>query len=150
MSATNKCVPPTAATHDEPSKRHDASLERRPREVYRAATRGIDPTTAGRLRKARHNALAQQSRSVHTASRWLVSTGAFAVLALAALMMRQPASRSPDRQLPRAAMISEAPADSDNEFPPDADTAAPGLYQHMDCYGWLASSQGPDSAPTNR
>ena len=149
MNAPNQGLPPTRTKPDEPSNVSDASLEQRAREVYLAAARGIDPVTAGRLRAARRSALAQPGGSVHGASRWLVPTGAFAVLALTALMMWQPASRPPPRQLPHTA-VSEAPADTDNELPPDADKADPSLYQNMDFYGWLASSQSPDSSPTNR
>lgn len=150
MNTPNQGMPPTRTTHDEPSKLCDAALARHARAVYREASRRIDPATAGRLRAARRNALAQPGRSVHGASRWLVPAGAFAVLALAALMVWQPASRAPSLPLPRTDTVSEAPVDTDSELPPDADKADPSLYQNMDFYGWLASSESPHNPPTNR
>lgn len=150
MKAPKPGMPPTGTTHDEPSKLSESLLAQRGRRVYRAAAARVDPATAVRLRAARRNALVQPGRAARGTSRWLVPAGAFAALALAALMMWQPASRSPTLPLPRAAQVSQASTDIDNELPPDADAADPSLYQNMDFYGWLASSQNPESAPTNR
>jgi hypothetical protein len=67
----------------------------------------------------------------------LLPAGAFAVLALATLMIWQPL-RHAGSAPPQA--ISATPADADNDLPPDADSADPQLYQNLDFYGWLAAN----------
>jgi hypothetical protein len=68
----------------------------------------------------------------------LLPAGAFAVLALATLMIWQPL-RHADSAPPRAASALPA-TDADADLPPDADSADPQLYQNLDFYGWLAAN----------
>jgi len=69
--------------------------------------------------------------------------GAFAAIALAALMVWQPHRGTPAQAIPAVAGTSVAQDDSD--LPPDADSADPNLYQNLDFYGWLAANDS--SAP---
>lgn len=112
-------------------------LAHRARALYLDASRQLDPAAADRLRAARRQALAA-GRPAPWASRLLLPAGAFAVLALATLMVWQPL-RHADSAPTHAA--SAAPSnDADNELPPDADSADPQLYQNLDFYGWLAAN----------
>ncbi|HET6804037.1 MAG TPA: hypothetical protein VFH59_01165 [Frateuria sp.] len=120
--------------------RHDpGKLARRARALYLDASRQLDPATAGRLRAARRQALdATRPMPARLAPRLLLPAGAFAVLALATLMIWQPqrnADHAPARALPAATA-----ADADTDLPPDADSADPQLYQNLDFYGWLAAN----------
>jgi hypothetical protein len=119
-------------------------LARRARALYLDASRGLEPATADRLRAARRRALAA-ARPAHTrlAPRMLLPVGAFAVLALATLMIWQPL-RHADQAPTHAAAASPA-TDTDNDLPPDADSADPQLYQNRDIYGWLAANDRPQT-----
>jgi hypothetical protein len=111
----------------------------RARALYQEASRQIDPATAGRLRAARRRALeAAQPTPARLAPRLLLPAGAFAVLALATLMIWQP-SHHTDHAPSRAATAIPA-TDADSDLPPDADSADPQLYQNLDFYGWLAAN----------
>ncbi len=126
---------------------HDRPLEQRARELYHEAARRIDPATIAQLRIARREAMQRARSPVHHGVRWLIPTGAFAVIALAAMMVWQPL---PTRHAPVAAplqAVNDTSADLDNELPPDADKTDPNLYQNLDFYGWLAAN---DIRPTNR
>jgi hypothetical protein len=129
------------------NKRPDKHLEQRARELYREAAQRIDPVTAGRLRAARRQALAVAKVPRHHPVRWLIPTGAFAVIALAALMMWQPLPRHPAMPSNHLASSPDAGADLDNDLPPDADQTDPNLYQNLDFYGWLAAN---NSHPATR
>lgn len=134
-----------------PDALSDAQLEQRARALYREASQRLDPATAGRLRAARRQALGAAHAPPRHVARWLVPTGAFAVLALAALMMWQPPahapSAAPDPSMQTAAAGVSAGPQADNVLPPDADKVDPSLYQNLDFYGWLAAN---DSQPTDR
>ncbi|MBP1475560.1 hypothetical protein J7I44_14695 [Frateuria sp. MAH-13] len=114
-------------------------LAQRARALYLDASRQLDPATSGRLRAARRQALeAAQPASARVASRLLLPAGAFAVLALATLMIWQPlrhADHAPAHAVPAAST-----ADTDTDLPPDADSADPQLYQNLDFYDWLAAN----------
>lgn len=127
-----------------PGDLSDQRLQQRARELYREAGRRLDPATAGRLRAARRQALATAGRPSHPVSRWLIPSGAVAVIALASLMLWQPLPQGSGR--PAAATVDTA-TDLDNELPPDADKTDPVLYQNLDFYTWLASA---DHHPTTR
>lgn len=116
----------------------DKQFEQRARALYQEATQSLDPVTAGRLRAARRTALqaATASASPHHRARVLLPVGALAAVALAALMIWQPAPRPADGKQPIAAVVEQ-----DNEYlPPGADKADPGLYQNLDFYSWLAAN----------
>ena len=140
----------TSSDKNRPDNRHDKPFEQRARELYQEAAQRIDPVTASRLRAARREALATaQAPQRHTA-RWLIPTGAFAAIALAALMVWQPL---PHRGAAASSQTINAPeqsAELDNELPPDADKTDPNLYQNLDFYGWLAANNSPNSQPANR
>lgn len=109
----------------------DRELERRARDLYLRASRDVDSATAGRLRAARRTALAAPHESA--ARRFVLPAGAFAVIALASLMMWQPGnSPSPPPVMTQTA--DSGPAD----LPPDADSADPALYKDLQFYSWLA------------
>ncbi|KRE90960.1 hypothetical protein ASG87_02165 [Frateuria sp. Soil773] len=116
-------------------------LEKRARGLYLEAARRLDPATAGRLRAARRTAL-EAPKAAPRAGRLLLPAGAFAVIALATLMVWQPLHRG-DTVPPHAASVA-LPAGDDNDVPPDADSTDPNLYQNLDFYGWLAAN---DSTP---
>ena len=118
---------------------HDRELERRARDLFLRASRDVDPAMAGRLRAARRTALSGPHAS--TARRMLLPAGAFAVIALATLMVWQPGV-SPSA--PPA--ISQADTDP-NDLPPDADSADPALYKDLQFYSWLAYN---DTQPSSR
>lgn len=130
--------------HSSDGSRPDQPFEQRARELWRAAAQRIDPATAGRLRAARRKALEPSRASTHTI-RWLIPTGAFAVIALAAMMVWQPLPRHHIATATQAAHAND-PADLDNDLPPDADKTDPNLYQNLDFYGWLASTSSPAAA----
>src|ERR1700758_5051402 len=71
----------------------DKQFEQRLRACYQEATQNIDPVTAGRLRAARRTAreAAAVNASPHHRARVLLPVGALAAVALAALMIWQPA-----------------------------------------------------------
>jgi hypothetical protein len=126
----------------------DERIERRARALYRQASQQLDPAIAGRLRAARREAL-QPARSPHRVARLLLPAGAFAVIALAALMVWQPHRGAPAPTVPAAAVATAPGATQDDgELPPDADSADPNLYQNLDFYGWLAANDS--AAPTRR
>jgi ferric-dicitrate binding protein FerR (iron transport regulator) len=118
----------------------DKQFEKRARALYQEATQSVDPVTAGRLRAARRTALqaATAPTTSHHRARVLLPVGALAAMALAALMIWQPTPQphADGNQQGAVAGISE----QDNELPPGADSADPGLYQNLDFYGWLAAS----------
>ncbi|URL59368.1 hypothetical protein IM816_04455 [Luteibacter flocculans] len=118
---------------------HDQEFERRARDLYLRASRDVDPAIAGRLRAARRTALAKpQTSATH---RLLLPTGAFAVLALAALMAWRPGVA------PSAPPAVTQMADADpNDLPPDADSADPALYKDLQFYSWLAYADTPNSS----
>lgn len=113
-------------------------LARRARALYLDASRRLDPALADRLRAARRQALAATPAPARLAPRLLLPAGAFAVLALATLVIWQPL-RHADPPPTRAAATAPA-AEADNDLPPDADSADPQLYQNMEFYGWLAAN----------
>ncbi len=117
----------------------DKQFEQRARALYHEATQRVDPVTAGRLRAARRTALqAAAQASPHRRARVLLPVGALAAMALAALMIWQPTPRSNAHGDTPGAM--SAVAEPDNELPPGADSADPGLYQNLDFYSWLAAN----------
>ena len=142
---------PDHRTEHSPMKRSDPpthrQLEQRARELYRAACQHIDPTTAAQLRAARRQALAAAQLPQHRVARWLIPTGAFAVLTLAALMVWQPTPHGPAASSNLPTQRIDSSADLDNELPPDADKIDLNLYQNLDFYGWLAAN---DSQPAHR
>lgn len=118
---------------------HDRELERRARDLYLRASRDVDPAVAGRLRAARRTALAQPAES--PVRRMMLPAGAFAVLALATLMVWQPGVT------PSAPPAVRQAADADpNDLPPDADVADPALYKDLQFYSWLAYNDTPSSS----
>jgi hypothetical protein len=126
----------------EPGPQHP--LERRSRELFREAARHIDPATAGRLRAARRQALDAARAPARSNARWLLPAGAFAVIALAAMMVWQPV---PHQAAPARPSASAGNEQLDSDLPPDADKVDPNLYQNLDFYGWLAAN---DRKPLNR
>jgi hypothetical protein len=121
----------------------DEHFEQRARELWREAAQRIDPATAGRLRAARRQALETAKAPAHRAVRWLIPTGAFAAIALAAMMVWQPL---PQHHATSAMHASGTIDDLDSELPPDADKTDPNLYQNLDFYGWLASTSSHTAA----
>ena len=122
-----------------PDKPDPDDLARRARALYLDASRQLDPATAGRLRAARREALeAARPAPARRVPRLLLPAGAFAVLALATLMIWQPLrnmDHAPSRAVPATVSV-----DTDSDLPPDADSADPQLYQNLDFYGWLAAN----------
>jgi hypothetical protein len=117
---------------------HDHELERRARELYLRASRDVDPVTAGRLRAARRTALAGPT-SHSAARRILIPASAFAVVALASLMVWQPLG-GPTADAP--ATVQTVDVSDPNDLPPDADVTDPSLYQDLQFYSWLAYNDG--------
>jgi hypothetical protein len=112
----------------------DHELGRRARDLYLRASRDVDPATAGRLRAARRTALAGPA-SHSAARRLLIPASAFAVVALATLMVWQPlGSHAPAP----AAVVQGTEATDPTDLPPDADITDPSLYQDLQFYSWLA------------
>jgi hypothetical protein len=130
-----------------PDNRPDKPFEQRARELYLEAAQRIDPATTGRLRAARRQALTAAQAPRHHTARWLIPTGAFAAIALAALMVWQPLPHRAPSPTTQVANATDATPDLDNELPPDADKTDPNLYQNLDFYGWLAAN---NSQPANR
>lgn len=114
-------------------------IARRARELFQRASHELDPTIAGRLRAARREAL-QRPAPTPLANRLLLPAGAFAMLALATLLVWQPHQRAPESALPSSTTAATS-IDIESELPPDADSADPNLYQNLDFYGWLADNQ---------
>jgi hypothetical protein len=131
-------------THRPDGEHADAQFGRRARQLYQEASHRIDPATAGRLRAARRQALAAARQPRYRAARWLVPTGAFAVIALATLMIWQPASHRSIAPAIQAGANDNA--DADNDLPPDADRTDPNLYQNLDFYDWLAANNSQPTA----
>ncbi|MGH8157199.1 MAG: hypothetical protein ACREPQ_03715 [Rhodanobacter sp.] len=140
----------TSSDKNRPDNRHNKPFERRARELYHEAAQRIDPTTAGHLRTARRKALAVAQTPQHHTARWLIPTGAFAAIALAALMVWQPLPHRGAASSSHAINAPQQAAEMDNELPPDADKTDPNLYQNLDFYGWLAANDSPNSQPANR
>jgi hypothetical protein len=120
-------------------------VEQRARELWHEAAQRIDPGTAERLRAIRRQALRSTPTPTHRTARWLIPTGAFAVIALATLVVWQPPH--PSAKPAQANGAPDAGAELDNDLPPDADKTDPNLYQNLDFYGWLAAS---NSRPASR
>ena len=120
---------------------HDRDLERRARELYLRASRDVDPATAGRLRAARRTALAAPHESA--VRRLMLPAGAFAVVALASLMLWQPGGAPPSAP---PAIMQSADADAATVLPPDPDSTDPALYQNLQFYSWLAYNDTQPSA----
>ena len=134
----------TSSDKNRPNKH----FEQRARKLWHEAAQRIDPATAGRLRAARRRALETKQAPVHHTVRWLIPTGAFAVIALAAMMVWQPLPQHhAATSTPAVYGTASATADVDNDLPPDADKTDPNLYQNLDFYGWLATA---DSHPATR
>jgi hypothetical protein len=130
--------------------RPDKHFEQRARALYQEACQRIDPVTAGRLRAARRHALEVAKAPPRHTIRWLIPTGAFAVAALATLMVWQPLPRRATAPSSQAISLPDQSADADNDLPPDADKTDPNLYQNLDFYGWLAANSAQNSQPANR
>jgi hypothetical protein len=109
-------------------------LEEQARRLYRQAVTDVDPATAARLRAARRTAL--EVGSEHHPLRWMVPAGAVAASVLAVVLMWRP--------MPHPAMPTTTPAaqiaarSTDNDLPPDPDSADPAMVEDMGFYAWLA------------
>ena len=88
---------------------YDRNIERRARELYRRASRDVDPATAGRLRAARRTAIARPRASM--ARRLPIPARAPAMVALPSLTAAPPAAGgsppelSATRQRPDARLV---------------------------------------------
>lgn len=133
-------TPDQATTQDTHPTLSDQALAKRARELYRNAAQQLDPVTAGRLRAARRQALGTAQAPGHRGHRWLVPGGAFAVIALAAMMIWQPSPRSAPPPAAPSASATYNSSELDAELPPDADKTDPNLYQDLDFYSWLAAN----------
>ncbi|HET7360189.1 MAG TPA: hypothetical protein VFJ04_08575 [Rhodanobacteraceae bacterium] len=111
-------------------------LADRARELYLRASRDVDTATATRLQVARRTAL-EAAQSPPRLLRWMMPAGAVAVAALAVVVVWQPMRRT----LPTVAPA--AVSSTDDDLPPDADSADPALYQNLDFYAWLARQPAP-------
>lgn len=118
----------------------DKQFEQRLRALYQEATYRIDPATVGRLRAARRTALQATAtpKAMHHRARMLLPVGALAAIALAALVIWQPAPHLQDETHPQ----TTAGVEQDEYLPPGADKADPGLYQNLEFYSWLAANDG--------
>jgi hypothetical protein len=121
-------------------------FERRARALHLEASRRLDPEVIGRLRTARRDALQSVAAPAMPAPlrRALLPVGAFAVLALAMLLIWPTAPRHTPSTSHIAAVSNET---TDSDLPPDLDSADPALYRDLDFYGWLASDQHGGTAP---
>ncbi|HEV2681993.1 MAG TPA: hypothetical protein VGV14_15925 [Rhodanobacter sp.] len=138
----------TSPNHHRPDdKRPDTPLEQRARELWHEAAQRIDPATAGRLRAARRQALESTRAPAHHTARWLIPTGAFAAIALAAMMVWLPLPKHVTSPSIQAVSATDPSVEQDNDLPPDADKTDPNLYQNLDFYGWLAAN---NSQPATR
>jgi len=118
------------------------NLERRARELYREASRRIDPATAGRLRAARREALAAAAAPAHLRfARMLVPAGAFAAIAVAALMVFSPRDSMPVQEQGVAQTV-----EADGDLPPDLSNTDPSLMQNLDFYDWLATNDASQAS----
>lgn len=74
---------------EEPQDRHDAELERRARDAFRASVDDLDAATLSRLNRSRQEALAAAQGSSHGRNRWLTwaPAGALAAGVLAAVLL---------------------------------------------------------------
>jgi type II secretory pathway component PulM len=117
----------------------DNTFEQRARALYREASQQLDPAIAGRLRAARRTAL-QAAAAPARKSHLLLPAGAFAVIAMATLMVWQPLQHGAGEPAQAIQQGQASTAEADGDLPPDADSADPNLYQNLDFYGWLASS----------
>lgn len=124
----------------------DKHFERRARELWHEAAQRIDPATVGRLRAARRQALATTRAPAPRAARWLIPAGAFAVIALATMMVWQPLPRHHAAPAKTAVNAAETGVELDSDLPPDADKTDPNLYQNLDFYGWLAANNSSTAA----
>ncbi len=122
-----------------PENRLDHQLGQRARQLYQQAAQRVDPATADSLRAARRKALRTTETPESLVIRWLIPTGAFAVIALAAVMVWEPIPQH-QATTPMHASGSSTATDLDSDLPPDADQTDPNLYQNLDFYGWLAAS----------
>lgn len=139
-------TPDNATTQGTDPILSDQALAKRARELYRNAAQQLDPATAGRLRAARRQALEAAQAPTRLSHRWLVPTGAFAVVALAAMMIWQPLPHNAAAPSVPSASATFNGSDLDAELPPDADKTDPNLYQDLDFYSWLAAN---NSTPTS-
>ncbi|KAG9603453.1 hypothetical protein KCV01_g6827, partial [Aureobasidium melanogenum] len=121
---------------------YDRNIERRARELYLRASRDVDPATAGRLRAARRTALAGPRESM--ARRLLIPASAFAMVALASLIVWQPGGGG--NVVDSSAMSQVLDNEPPSDLPPDADSADPTLYQNLQFYSWLAYNDTPSSS----
>lgn len=135
----------TSPEHNQAGQRpSQAELEQRARRLFHEAAQNVDPDIAARLRNMRRQTLATSPSSRHAATRWLMPAGAFAVIALATLMIWRP---SPHHTAPPSIQASaDTTGDIDNDLPPDADKTDPNLYQNLDFYGWLAANDNQPAA----
>lgn len=124
-----------------PRNESDMPLEKRARALYFEAARRVDPATAGRLRAARRQAFESAHARGLKPARWLLPAGACAAIALAAMVIWQPAPQHQAGNLAQTATALDASASADSELPPDADQTDPNLYQNLDFYGWLAANK---------
>lgn len=118
----------------------DTHLAQRARELYGKAAERLDPAVGARLQAARLHALAAahagERRHFGSGARWLIPSGACAAVVLAAVTLWQPMQPS----MPAGTAGTAQGSDLDNELPPDAAQTDPVLYQNLDFYGWLAST----------
>ena len=129
-------------TNSPDHSRPGAELEQRARALWLEAAQHLDPAMAGRLRAARREALQAASTPSHRTVRWLIPSGAFAVIALAALMVWQPL---PQQHPQTVSQASNSIEEADTELPPDADKTDPNLYRNLDFYDWLATTNSPST-----
>lgn len=129
------------ASDHRPESRLDNELEQRARQLYRQAAQQLDRHTADRLREARRVALWSRAAPHSRVIRWLIPTGALAVLALASVIPWQTLQHG---HAPLSIQVNgTSSADLESDLPPDADQADPNLYQNLAFYGWLAASNKP-------
>ena len=150
MTSPKKSAEPPSA--QAPAVRTDSrAFEQRAQATYREATRRLDPATAARLHQVRRDALAAASSGHPWRARRLLSAGALAALALAALLSWHPLQYSNRSNLSRSGQPSSAQqgsappidaGDADAALPPDADTSDAALYENLDFYRWLAVNDG--------
>ena len=133
-------TPDNTTTHDAQPTLSDQALANRARKLYRNAAQQLDPATTGRLRAARRQALESAQAPTRHSPRWLVPSGAFAVIALAAMMIWQPLPRSAPTSATPSGTAAYNSSELDAELPPDADKIDPNLYQNLDFYSWLAAN----------
>ena len=128
-------------------KAPDNKFEQRARELWHEAAQRVDPTTSGRLRAARRQALQSTQPTAHHRVRWLVPSGAFAAIALVAMLAWQPMPHDTLRAASSQTGTTSVAAEQDNDLPPDADKVDPSLVQNLDFYSWMAAN---NSAPANQ